>query len=87
MNYWIIWAKAAGVRAVKTACQTAIGVIGAASVISGVDWLTVGSAALLAAIVSILTSLAGLPEVDAAVDTSDVAAAHSEPLDGGNDED
>ena len=87
MDYWKSWAKAALIRAIKTACQTAIGVIGAATIMSELDWLTVGSAALLAAIVSILTSLAGLPEVDAAVDTSDVAAAHSEPLDGGSDED
>lgn len=87
MDYWKSWAKAALIRALKTACQTAIGVIGAATIMSELDWLTVGSAALLAAIVSILTSLAGLPEVDAAVDTSDVAAAHSEPLDGGNDAD
>lgn len=80
--YWKQWIKAAGVRAVKTACQTAIGVIGAASVMGGVEWLTVGSAALLAAIVSLLTSLAGLPEVedDEGVDVSDVAAAHSESL-------
>lgn len=87
MDYWKSWAKAALIRAIKTACQTAIGVIGAATIMSELDWLTVGSAALLAAIVSILTSLAGLPEVDAAVDTSDVATAHSEPLDGGNDAD
>lgn len=64
MSYWKQWAKAAAVRALKTACQTAIGVIGAASVMGSVDWLTVGSAALLAAVVSILTSLAGLPEVE-----------------------
>lgn len=84
ISYWRQWAKAAGVRAVKTACQTAIGVIGAASVMGGVDWLTVGSAALLAAVVSVLTSLAGLPEVtdDADVDTADVAAAHSDDLSG-----
>ena len=87
MDYWKSWAKAAIIRAIKTACQTAIGVIGAATIMSELDWLTVGSAALLAAIVSLLTSLAGLPEVDAAVDTSDVAAAHNEPLDGGSNED
>lgn len=63
MTYWAKWARAAGVRAVKTACQTAIGVIGGASLMGELDWLTVGSAALLAAIVSVLTSLAGLPEV------------------------
>ena len=84
MVYWGQWAKAAGIRAVKTACQTAIGVIGAASVMGSVDWLTVGSAALLAAVVSVLTSLAGLPEVtdDADVDTADVAAAHGDDLSG-----
>ncbi len=82
MVYWKQWAKAAGIRALKTACQTAIGVIGAASVMGSVDWVTVGSAALLAAVVSVLTSLAGLPEVDEAVDTSDVAAAHSDDLSG-----
>lgn len=73
MDYWKQWAKAAGIRAVKTACQTAVGVIGAASVMGGVDWVTAGSAALLAAIVSVLTSLAGLPEVsDAGEDGTDV---------------
>lgn len=84
VSYWKQWAQAAAVRAVKTACQTAIGVIGAASVMGSVDWVTVGSAALLAAVVSALTSLAGLPEVsdDADVDTSEVAAAHSDDLSG-----
>lgn len=84
MVYWKQWAKAAGVRAVKTACQTAVGVIGAASLMSELDWLTVGSAALLSAVVSILTSLAGLPEVDddSDVDVSDVAAAHGDDLSG-----
>lgn len=87
-EYWKKWAKAAGIRAVKTACQTAVGVIGGASLMGELDWLTVGSAALLAAVVSILTSLAGLPEVDAGVDVSDVAAAHSEDMsEGAYDED
>lgn len=58
------WAKAAGVRAVKTAAQSAIGTIGASAAMGDVDWMLVGSAALLAAIVSVLTSLAGIPEVD-----------------------
>lgn len=58
-----LWVKAALVRAIKTAAQTAIGVIGASTVISGVDWLTVASASVLAALVSVLTSVAGLPEV------------------------
>lgn len=57
------WAKAAGIRAIKTVAQTAIGVIGASAVMSEVDWAVVGSAALLAGILSILTSVAGLPEV------------------------
>ncbi len=66
MGYWKAWAKAAGIRAVKTMAQTAVGVIGAASVLGGVDWAMCGSAAVLAGVVSILTSIAGLPEVDAA---------------------
>lgn len=58
------WAKAALVRAVKTAAQTAVAVIGGAAMMGAVDWLLVGSSSLLAAIVSVLTSVAGLPEVD-----------------------
>lgn len=60
----INWAAAAAVRAFKTACQTAVAVIGGASVLGGVDWALVGSSAALAFIVSILTSCAGIPEVD-----------------------
>ena len=56
------WLKAAGVRAVKTVAQTAVATIGAAAVLADVDWIAVGSAALLAGVLSILTSLAGLPE-------------------------
>ena len=56
--------KAAGVRALKTVCQTAIAMIGTAVVMTQVDWLMVGSASLLAGILSLLTSLAGIPEVD-----------------------
>ena len=58
------WLKAAAIRALKTICQTAIAMIGTAVVMSQVDWVMVGSAALLAGILSILTSLAGIPEVD-----------------------
>lgn len=58
------WFKAATIRAVKTAAQTAIGAIGAATVFSGVDWRVVGGTVLLATIISFLTSLAGLPEVE-----------------------
>ena len=58
------WGKAAGVRAVKTAAQAALGVIGASAAVGEVVWPLVGSAALLAAIVSVLTSLAGVPDVE-----------------------
>ena len=57
------WIKAAGVRAIKTVAQSAIGVIGAAAVMGDVNWPMVLSAAALAGIVSLLTSVAGLPEV------------------------
>jgi hypothetical protein len=57
------WMKAAGIRAVKTICQTAIATIGTAMVLSQVDWKVVVSASVLAGILSVLTSLAGLPEV------------------------
>lgn len=58
------WIKAAGIRAIKTMAQSAIGTIGAAWVLSDVDWLVVLSASAIAGIVSLLTSLAGLPELE-----------------------
>jgi hypothetical protein len=64
MKNWRKWTKAAGVRAIKTVAQTAVGVIGTAAVLDAVNWQTVVSAAVLAGLVSLLTSLAGLPEVD-----------------------
>lgn len=57
------WWKAAGVRAVKTVAQTAIGIIGASVVLSDVNWVTVASASVLAGVLSLLTSVAGLPEI------------------------
>ena len=58
------WLKCAAIRAIKTLAQTAIATIGTTSIISEVDWRVVISASLLAAFLSILTSVAGLPEVD-----------------------
>lgn len=58
------WWKAAGVRSLKTVCQTAIATIGTAAVMSEVNWVAVLSASCLAGILSLLTSLAGLPEVE-----------------------
>lgn len=63
MNNVKIWLKAAGVRAVKTVAQTAVATIGTCAAMGEVNWLMVGSAAMLAGILSLLTSLAGLPEV------------------------
>ena len=57
------WLKAAAVRAIKTVAQTALATIGTSAVMGEVNWLMVGSAALLAGILSMLTSVAGLPEV------------------------
>ena len=57
------WIKAAGVRAIKTVAQTAVATIGTAAVLGEVDWIMVGSAAVLAGLLSLLTSVAGLPEV------------------------
>lgn len=58
------WIKAAGVRAAKTMAQTAVAMLPAAATITAVDWRTVIGTALLAGVASILTSLAGLPELD-----------------------
>ena len=64
-NYTKKWLKAAGIRAVKTVAQTAVATIGASTVLSAVDWRVTASAALLAGVLSLLTSVAGLPEVEA----------------------
>ncbi len=58
------WWKAAGIRALKTVAQTAIATIGTAALIESINWVAVASASALAGVLSLLTSLAGLPEVD-----------------------
>ena len=63
MKNWKLWIKAAGIRAVKTVAQTAVATIGTSAVLGDVNWLMVGSAAALAGVLSLLTSVAGLPEV------------------------
>ena len=59
------WIRAASIRAVKTMAQTAVATIGASAVLSAVDWPVVASASVLAGLLSLLTSVAGLPEVEA----------------------
>ena len=62
MRDWKKWGKAAGIRAVKTMAQTAVAMMPAAATITAVDWKTVAGTAVLAGVVSVLTSVAGLPE-------------------------
>jgi hypothetical protein len=64
MNKFKEWLKAASIRAIKTVAQTAIATIGTSAVMGDVNWIMVGSSSLLAGILSILTSIAGLPEVE-----------------------
>lgn len=64
MRDWKKWMKAAGVRAVKTVAQTAVATIGTSAALGEVNWILVGSSAALAGVVSLLTSVAGLPELE-----------------------
>lgn len=61
---WKSWAKAAAIRAVKTVAQTAIATIGVSAAMTDVNWIYVGSTSLLAGVLSVLTSIAGLPEIE-----------------------
>lgn len=63
-NYWKNWLKAAGIRAVKTVAQTAVATIGTSAVLGDVNWIMVASASALAGILSLLTSIAGIPVLD-----------------------
>lgn len=62
-QWWMQWIYCAGIRAVRTIAQTAVGVIGASAIISDVNWVVVASASALSGITSLLTSIAGLPEI------------------------
>ncbi len=64
MKNWKTWIKAAGIRAIKTVAQAAIATIGTSAVLGDVNWLMVTSASVLAGILSLLTSVAGLPELE-----------------------
>lgn len=63
MKNWKTWIKAAGIRAIKTIAQTAIATIGTSAVLGDVNWIAVASASALAGVLSLLTSVAGLPEI------------------------
>lgn len=63
-EYWMQWAKAAGIRALKTIAQTALGMITVGAALQDINWLVVGSVSAVAGIYSLLTSVAGLPEVE-----------------------
>ena len=64
MRDWKKWTKAAGIRAIKTVAQTAVATIGTSAALGEVNWVLVGSSAALAGVVSLLTSVAGLPELE-----------------------
>lgn len=64
MKNWKRWIKAAGIRAIKTIAQTAVATIGTSAVLGDVNWIAVASASALAGVLSLLTSIAGLPELE-----------------------
>lgn len=68
MSNFKVWAKAAAVRAIKTVAQTAVAMIGSSAIFSEVDWMMVLSGSVLAGVLSLLTSVAGLPEVKGAAE-------------------
>ena len=81
MTNWKEWAKAAGIRAVKTAAQTAVALIGTGTVgFTDLDWVQIASVSGVAAVLSLLTSIAGLPEVE---EPEEEPKALSEPADDG----
>lgn len=90
---FVKWIKAAGIRALRTVAQTAVGVIGSSAVIGDVNWAVVASASALAGIISLLMSIGGLPELDEEADVPDTnvgknaATKEYEPVKpgGGND--
>lgn len=80
------WAKAAAIRALKTVAQTAVATIGTTAVIEAVDWKLVASASILAGVLSVLTSVAGLPEVE--MDKEELPADYwEEPIEEEGEED